>query len=53
MCRQFFPFIRFLDPLYIFAKMYRSRGGTSHHPSETIFMFLESVEHREWEYLQS
>jgi hypothetical protein len=28
-------------------------GGTSNHFSEIILIFLESVEHREWEKLQS
>ena len=45
--------LKFRKSFVFFAEKYRSRGGTSHHLSEMNLMFLESVEHREWEKLQS
>ena len=46
---EYFSFIDFEDPLYFLVQKYRSKGSTSHYLSEMILMFLESVEHREWE----
>ena len=36
-------------PLYFGPENGHSRGSTSNGSSEQIFMFLESVEQREWE----
>jgi hypothetical protein len=40
---------KFWESFVFLAQKYHSRGGPSNHLSEIILMFLESVEHREWE----
>ena len=42
--------VRFLT---FFARKYHSWGKTSHHLSEKTLMFFPSIEHSEWEKLQS
>ena len=46
--RKFFLY-KFWDSFVFSAQKYRSRGSTSPYLSEVNLMFMESVEHREWE----